>query len=528
MSETNSRVPITRISIRNFKKLTECTLEPTGEITVFAGDSGQGKTSVLQAVRAALTGADPEVITQGEDQATVFLEFGDGSTIERVIRSTGEDGLMVSQEGRHLDKAQAKAFLKALAGQGVFDPVRWVQLGGGDKAGRTERRREQRDQLLRAIPMSLSIDEVAEAIEELGEDATEAFRLIDMPEQLFSLNAPHGLVVCEELRRIAYEVRTMVNRDRDAAEEDLKRSPAPKPPVPEESIEEIRELEVQVETSYQQALGAIRARQSTVSRADALKSKIAQAEADRDGMKRQDLTPINQAIKLNDTHIRNLEGQIEALKRELSAAEEKQSELKRKLLDLQRINEQADLLQRTLESDKAELAGIQLSLGEELQDPQSLKATLEEIRALRAKREAQDAHEEAAKTWQRKAHESEALTRIVELFRDGLPKRVLERANLPLPGLGIDGETLTIDGIPLHQKGTSEQIRLGVMIASILNPGAGFICVDGLESMGQTDRQALYAACREFGVQILATEVDPDATPGDGRVVIRNGEVIAA
>lgn len=528
MSESNGRVPITRISIRNFKKLTECTLTPTGDITVFAGDSGQGKTSVLQAVRAALTGADPEVITQGQDQATVFLEFGDGSTIERVIRSTGEDGLMVSQEGRHLDKAQAKAFLKALAGQGVFDPVRWVQLGGGDKAGRTERRREQRDQLLRAIPMSLSIDEVAEAIEELGEDATEAFRLIDMPEQLFSLNAPHGLVVCEELRRIAYEVRTMVNRDRDAAEEDLKRTPAPKPPIPPEPIEEIKAAELEIQQQYQRALGAVEARKGSLERAKNLQERIKAKQTWLASNHRPDVSGLVTRLDDLTNALQGLYKHLDEVRTEIKSIEADQTQIQAQLSALKSDQATYDQTEGELRYDRAELDSIQESIGRETLDPEPLKRDLEEVAELRRRREAQDAHELAAKTWQRKAHESEALTHIVELFRDGLPKRVLERANLPLPGLGIDGETLTIDGIPLHQKGTSEQIRLGVMIASILNPGAGFICVDGLESMGQTDRQALYAACREFGVQILATEVDPDATPGDGRVVIRNGEVIAA
>lgn len=530
MSEANSRVPITRISIRNFKKLTECVLEPTGEITVFAGDSGQGKTSVLQAVRAALTGADPEVISVGADQSTIFLEFGDGSRIERVIRATGEDGLMVTQAGRHLDKGQAKAFLKALAGQGVFDPIRWVQLGGGDKAGRTERRREQRDQLLRAIPMSLSIDEVVQAIEELGEDATEAFRLIDMPDQLFSLDAPHGLVVCEELRRIAYDVRTLVNRDRDQAEEDLKRTPAPKPPIPPEPLAEIKATEAEIMQQYQRALGAVDARQATVKRANLLTAEIHEK-----GMRVGELAAILPDVKAAKESLEKNQEEMEELQKTMRELQTKQIYLTKERSDLFTALEEAkkshaeyETLLEVIERDKAELKSVQLSLGTQATDPEPIRATLAEVAEMRVKREAQDAHEIAAKTWQRKAHESEALTHIVELFRDGLPKRVLERANLPLPGLGIDGETLTIDGIPLHQKGTSEQIRLGVRIASILNPGAGFVCVDGLESMGQTDRQALYEACKEFGVQILATEVDPDATPGDGVVVVRNGEVIAA
>lgn len=527
MSEA-SRVPITRISIRNFKKLTECELTPNGEITVFAGDSGQGKTSVLQAVRAALTGADPEVISQGADQATVFLEFGDGSSIERVIRSTGEDGLMVSQDGRHLDKQQAKAFLRALAGQGVFDPVRWVQLGGGDTAGRTERRREQRDQLLRAIPMSLSIDEVVQAIEELGDDATEAFRLIDMPDQLFSLQAPHGLVVCEELRRIAYEVRTIVNRDRDQAEEDLRRTPAPKPPIPPEPLAEIQAAELDIQQQYQRALGAVEARRATLGRRDDIQAGLTKKTAELVALPLHDLSPTEAALSEVSTEIESLTEQLAKLQLKLATSQTARRNLEAQVVTMRACNQRREFLAECIERDRAELESIQRSLGGEALDPEPLKAMLADVAELRDKRSAQDAHELAAKTWQRKAHESEALTHIVELFRDGLPKRVLERANLPLPGLGIDGETLTIDGIPLHQKGTSEQIRLGVMIASILNPGAGFICVDGLESMGQADRQALYAACREFGVQILATEVDPEAVPGEGRVVIRNGEVVAA
>ncbi|MCG3198535.1 MAG: hypothetical protein GHCLOJNM_03038 [bacterium] len=527
----NERVRITRISARNFKLLRELDLAPDGDVTVIQGESGQGKSTVLQLLQAAFRGADPEVITKGKDEASVFLSFDDGTQLERVIRNDGEGKLMVTQRGLALKPQEAKAFVKALTGEGVFDPIKWVQLGGGEGDGKTERRRRQRDELLRAMPMELSPAEVVQAIRDLGEDAKSIAELINMPEQLFS---NHALVVCDTLGKTAYEVRTFVNREVAEREEDVKRTPPVEGEVPSEPLAEIEEAEAQALQAYHNALGAVSARQATVDRAAKLKGGLV---AKRELLATLDAKPVNleeietkllagqTRIVEHEEAIRQLQKQIDHHREGIRVEEGHAVVLKANRATQMRVVQERDSLRASIEADAAEIEGIEASLGSTVANPDEAKARFDSIKAYREKREKQDRHEAAVAQWKVANAKSEALTKIVELFRDELPKRILARAKAPIDGLGLEGETLTINGIPLHQKGNSEQIRIGVQVAVALSPNAGFVCVDRLECMGQADRKALYAACKEFGVQILATEVITDREDGVGTRVMMEGGV---
>jgi len=528
----NRRVRIIKVGARNFKRLEHLELCPTGEITIVAGDSGQGKSSILQVIRAAFSGASPEVITNGKDEAVAFVHLDDGTTIERVIRRDGPDAVMVARSGKHLAAQEAKAYLRGWSGgKAVFDPIAWVNLGGGDGDGKTARRREQRDMLLHAIPMKVTSDMVVDAIERLGEDAVEVFRLVNMPEELFSSSAPHGLVVCDELGKIAYNVRTLINRDLDEADEDLKRMPPAEHPVPKESAEVIRAMEREIQEEYLRALGAAKARESTVSRAETLRGKIAASEAVLAGVVTPSTEELDRSIAENQAIIESLNTQIQDLRFRLNHVELQQSEMKR---DRQRLEAEAQRIQAahdTLNRDRAELSGVEESLGSAVPDPQPLAQELEEVRHFLIKREQQDAHEAAVARAEKKRTESEALDKVVKLFRDDLPKQVLAAADLPIAGLGLGGEkgeTLTINGVPLHELGTSERMRIGVEVALALNQQAGFVTVDGFESVGRADRKAFYEICAERGIDIWTSEVDPDAVPGDGRIVIQDGQVVGA
>jgi hypothetical protein len=97
---------------------------------------------------------------------------------------------------------------------------------------------------------------------------------------------------------------------------------------------------------------------------------------------------------------------------------------------------------------------------------------------------------------------------------------------MPVPGLGISEGVVTFNGIPLHQLGTSEQIRVAVMVAAAINPHTGFMLIDGAESMGSKDKAELVRAAGELGICLVMTYVDPTAVPGEGRVVMRAGEVV--
>lgn len=101
---------ITTISIRNFKGIEDLQLNAK-KLNAIIGKCGSGKSSLLDAIRFALTGkAGKEVIQKGCREASVVLRFSDNSTIER-IRRTSEN--ISKCNGKSSTKRSLDEFLTA-------------------------------------------------------------------------------------------------------------------------------------------------------------------------------------------------------------------------------------------------------------------------------------------------------------------------------------------------------------------------------------------------------------------------------
>lgn len=101
------------------------------------------------------------------------------------------------------------------------------------------------------------------------------------------------------------------------------------------------------------------------------------------------------------------------------------------------------------------------------------------------------------------------------------------KANLPVPGLGLTDEGITVDGIPFVQASGAQQIRLSMAMAMALHPepGIGVIRItDGAllddESMAVVEQMAADA-----GVQVWV-ELVSEGEPEDHAIVIEDGVVL--
>ena len=122
---------IIALEAENYKRLKSVRIEPApdGSIVTISGNNEQGKTSVMDAIWAALEGAaaaraNTKPIRDGEDHARVFLDLGD-YTVERVWP---ENKLILKdQSGRKLGGAQTT--LNSLVGSLSFDPLEFAEAG---------------------------------------------------------------------------------------------------------------------------------------------------------------------------------------------------------------------------------------------------------------------------------------------------------------------------------------------------------------------------------------------------------------
>jgi hypothetical protein len=513
----NGRARILAVRAKNVKCIRAVEIDDIGDILEIRGDSGQGKTAILRSIEGALRGLDPSMVRNGENAAEIELRLTN-STINRVIPADGSaDTLMVTDaEGRPI--AKAKDFLRALYDDAAFNPVAWVRLGGGDGKGKTERKRLQRDQLLQAIPMQLTESDVRAAASELGDAYAAALHGVALTGVDYR---QHAFIVCRTLHDACYDHRKGLNALADDADGALAHTPRPTRKAPEKLLAECKSDETAAVMVYHTAKAGAAGRQGLISRRDGLLAKVAST---RSSLPARDV--VSGAIARHEQAFHETEAEIARLEAQLAAAREKLAET-RTLLDECRGQERA---WRAHDNDVAELAEAKAELdkGAPVGDLAALEQAMDNARANTEARRLQDLHDAAAARARDARAKSDLFDGLVSLFRDRLPKRLVAKADLPVDGLTIDENEILVNGVPLDNLGSSEQIRVGVMIANVRNPYAGWLPVDGAESLGRADRLALRNAAAEIGLQLIMTFVDADAVPGPGVTVMVAGEAAKA
>jgi len=506
---------ILSIRAKNVKKIREVIIDDVGDIHEVRGDTDQGKTSILDAIEALFRGMDKKMVSRGADSAEIELNMSE-CTAKRIISAgEGKDTLMVTgADGKAIEKAAD--FLKTIYSTEMFRPLAWVQLGGGEKDGSTKRRRLQRDQLLEALDVSLDAKKVmAIILRELGEDHVDAIDQVNLDGIDFN---QHPFVVAQAFLQKCKEFFTLKNAEKTKAEEVLRNTPAPAIAAPKATLVECKASEEAAVAAYHEAnafakgVEGLRERRATLA---ATIEGTTVPDAEKVAKARTKYAPL---VEQAEAQIKELEAQLEALRASLKASRESMAKV-----------EDAERKIKTHTDNVADLAAldVQLAAAQGGGDIDALKAAMEQAQALTQARELQDKHDAAAKVASEAAVTAERFQDLVELFRDGIPKLLLSEAKLPVDGLSIDDETILINDVPLHQLGTSRQIRLGVLIAHALNPRSAFVLVDGAESMGSADRKALADTAGELGLQLIMTIVDPEAVPSAGVTVMRDGEKVA-
>ncbi len=125
---------IIKLTAENFKRLRAVEIEPNGAVVVVRGRNAQGKSSVLDAIWAALGGkrAVPgKPIREGENHSEITLDLGEYI----VTRSfTEKDSYLTvkSREGAKI--ANPQQLLDSLIGAISFDPLEFARMKATDQA----------------------------------------------------------------------------------------------------------------------------------------------------------------------------------------------------------------------------------------------------------------------------------------------------------------------------------------------------------------------------------------------------------
>lgn len=107
----------------------------------------------------------------------------------------------------------------------------------------------------------------------------------------------------------------------------------------------------------------------------------------------------------------------------------------------------------------------------------------------------------------------------------GQRRALLDGAELPLPGLGVENGALVYNGQAWDCMSSSEQLKVATAIVRKLNPDCGFVLVDKLEQMDTQTMREFGAWLEAEGLQVIATRVT--SAGEDCTILIEDGTVVA-
>jgi hypothetical protein len=509
---------IAKLKIKNFIGIEEMAID-FKDINKISGGNGRGKTTILDSIQKAIYNSmnpRPEIIRNGEESAQLFVELDNGITIERVIKNDGVDKVKVLDNGQPV--ARPESFLRKLLGNHIFsfNPVAFLQKS--DK--------EQAEILLSLLPITVTKEDVRSWLvdEELYPEGMEINTI---------LYNQHGLQVCKELANknggYLYDKRAVVNKEVALYQDEII------------SIENTLPDNYKLEDWQNVSLKSI---QEKINEANKINNFISEAQnlVENAHLKTELINNVY-SIKRNDVINKTEHSlkQIELKKQEsVSTIDKEIEELKKKIDSLEMQKRDLEISTQNEMINTSKFAEKDIALLDEQEKKEIEEATtrvekakkylednkhieilplnqeFDEVEKMRGYISLAEKLEGLKETWERKRKEAHVLDKFVEIARSK-PKELLSKVKLPVDGLGISEDgVITINGLPIKNLSTSEQLKVALDIARVTCNELKIICVDRFESLSKDMQEEFFKQVKDDGFQYCVSTV----TEGDIKIEV--------
>ena len=461
---------VSRIVIKNLFGITEQELDSRSVELI--GENGTGKTSVIDAIKYALTNKSDRdyIVRNGETEGEIIIETDTGLSINRKSRTTQTDYKSVKQNGNIVPSPEA--FLRDIITPLQLQPMEFMRMG----------KKEQNATILNMIDFPWNMETIREWFGEIPADVNYEQNILAV---LNDIQAENGTY---------FQSRQDVNRDiraKKSVVEDIKKAlPVDYDGSQWENVN-VGELYTHIEK--------IRKSNEQIEKAKRLKdgyeNKLRAIEADRDIA----LSALNSEMAAKE---RNIETQLATLKEQINSLEKEKSGLSSVRADREKViqseyRENVAKHEATVMSysDFADMEPQPVdALLKKAEETEKMKSHINEWRRMLS---LQKDIEELTK-------KSASYTEKIEKARN-LPGEILEKATIPIEGLSVKDGIPLINGLPVSNLSEGEKLDLCIDVA-IQNPaGLQIILIDGVEKLSTEMRERLYSKCKEKGLQFIST-----------------------
>lgn len=468
-----------KIKIRNLFGIKE--FETGGSSLELSGKNGVGKTSVIDAIRYALTNKSDRdyIVRDGETEGEILIETDNGIRIDRKARTTQADYKSVKKDGHEVGSPET--FLRDIFTPLQLSPVEFMEM----------EKKKQNAVILDMIEYPWDMNKIREWFGEIPGWVSYDQNILQVLNDIQSENGEY------------FQNRQDINRDirnKRAFIEDIADAIPAGYEADKWENENVGELYRKIEKIRKENEAIEKARRMLESRGN----KMRAFEADKE----IELSAIEREFSRRETSLKekiaSLEEQIRSCKKELSGLGEKKQDkinLAEQTYQTQISRYDAELSQHEEYADKEVRSTAELV--EKAEYAEEMKGHLNEYRRM------ENLQEEVEQL----AEESRKLTEKIEKART-LPGEILEEATIPIAGLTVKDGIPLIHGLPISNLSDGEKLDLCIDVAIQKPNGLQIILIDGVEKLSSDMRNELYRKCREKGLQFIATRTtdEPDLT----------------
>lgn len=464
-----------KIIIRSLYGISE--RELSGASVEITGKKGSGKTSILDAIRFALSNSSRRdiIIKDGEKEGEIIVETDTGLTVNRKCKRGKNGSVSVKENGMTVPRPES--FLKSIFTPLQLDPVRFTAMS----------RAEQNRAILDLIEYEWDLETVRGWFGEIPRGVNFEQNILSVLNDIQAEDGAYFQSRQDLNRQIRVKSAFCAEIARDLpADYDAERWETYDMSARYGELLRRKQQNTEVENAKE--------------RQEKSAGKLRLLDAERD-------------LKIQSAE-KEIAAEREALKNMITRFEDQIAAAKEKIMGLAvTLSDRVAVIRSEYETERVRL---EQQMGAAVRDGKREILPTEELTAEIETAERMKKHLNEYRrmvSMQKEVEDlkikSDDLTRKIELARS-LPAEILKTARIPIAGLTVENGVPLIDGLPISNRSDGELLELCVEIALHNPAGLKMILIDGTEKLDDESREKLYQKCREKGLQFIATRTTND------------------